>query len=703
MNVPTRMSLSAAFRARLPTLQRRIKGLLWLLLVLVLTPAHAKAPHLALELTLDPSTGQFQAKADMTFSTGQALDFSMAPQFKLSRVRVDGKPLAIGNLERSRVNPAASHDTSHYRVPGKPRQLRLEYAGKLPALPKGEQGNSANPSALFASLEGSYLAAGAGWYPDPGVPFTYTVKLTLPKGQKALAPGKQTSLRETQGRYVSQFDFPYPAEGLWVMAGPYEVAEQSVRLDNGKQVMVRTWFHPELASLAPGYLQDSARYIQRYSRLIGAYPFDDFSVVSSPLPFGLGMPSLTYLGRDVLRLPFIRATSLGHEVLHNWWGNSVYPEWSSGNWSEGLTTFMADYAFKEDQSEQAAREMRLNWLRDLSAIPASAETALVDFKAREHGISSVIGYGKSAMLFLMLQGEIGRPAFEHGIRLFWQRQRFKTANWNDLQSAFSEASGRNLSGFFRQWTMRTSSAQLDLALIDKPAEKDLFKLAQRGEVFDLLVPIRIQMSSGKALDLKLRLNGKETIVDTQTAPVVPGALQVELDPEFRLWRRLDPLAVPPIFRGVFISQRTDVFLANASAEWAAPAAALAGRLLDAEARQVPEAELFSSADVPALVIGDHDSIAPLLARLGLQAVPDVVMQNAPTQQRTKGSAQAWTARSPSGKTFAFVMADSPAALGALQRSLPHYGRQSWLVIEDSRVIGQGAWPVAPQSLVIKAR
>ena len=699
MNLPANFSLSAAFPARPTAFQRRIQCLLWLLLALVLTPAHAKAPHLALELTLDPSNGEFQAKADMS-STGEALDFTLAPQFKLSRIRVNGKPLPVGNLETSRVNPA----TSHYRVPGKPRQVHIEYAGKLPALPKDEQRNSANPSALFASPEGSYLAAGALWYPDPGVPFTYTVTLTLPKGQKALAPGKQTSLNEAGGRYVSQFDFPYPAEGLWVLAGPYEVAQQAVRLDDGKQVMVRTWFHPELASLAPGYLEDSARYIQRYSRLIGAYPFDDFSVVSSPLPFGLGMPSLTYLGRDVLRLPFIRATSLGHEVLHNWWGNSVYPEWSGGNWSEGLTTFMADYAFKEDQSEQAAREMRLNWLRDLAAIPESAETALVDFKAREHGISSVIGYGKSAMLFFMLQGEIGRPAFEQGIRLFWQRQRFKTANWKDLESAFSEASGRNLSGFFRQWTMRPSSAKLDLALIEKPAEKDLFKLAQRGEVFDLLVPLRIQTSSGKALDLKIRLNKQETIVDTQTAPVTPGALQVELDPEFRLWRRLNPLAVPPIFREVFISQRTDVFLANAGAEWASPAAALASRLLDAQARQVSEAELLSSSpDVPALVMGDHDSIVQLLPRLGLQGLPDVLTQNAPNQQRAKGSAQAWTARSPDGKTFAFVMADNPAALSALQRSLPHYGRQSWLVFEEGRVIGQGAWPVPPQTLAIKPR
>ena len=59
----------------------------------------------------------------------------------------------------------------------------------------------------------------------------------------------------------------------------------------------------------------------------------------------------------MLRLPFIRASSLGHEVLHNWWGNGVLVDYARGNWSEGLTTFMADYAYKSEESAAAAREM----------------------------------------------------------------------------------------------------------------------------------------------------------------------------------------------------------------------------------------------------------------------------------------------------------------------------------------------------------
>ena len=39
------------------------------------------------------------------------------------------------------------------------------------------------------------------------------------------------------------------------MAGPYQVAQQAAALGDGTVVTVRTWFHPELAELAAGYLQ----------------------------------------------------------------------------------------------------------------------------------------------------------------------------------------------------------------------------------------------------------------------------------------------------------------------------------------------------------------------------------------------------------------------------------------------------------------
>jgi len=67
-------------------------------------------------------------------------------------------------------------------------------------------------------------------------------------------------------------------------------------------------------------------------------------------PTGFGFSSYTLLGSSVLRLPFILSTSLGHEIAHCWWGNGVYVDYESGNWSEGLTTYVSDYLYTEMES-----------------------------------------------------------------------------------------------------------------------------------------------------------------------------------------------------------------------------------------------------------------------------------------------------------------------------------------------------------------
>jgi aminopeptidase N len=665
-----------------------MKELLCLLLLAASQSVQAAMPHLNLRVNLDPQTRAFSARADLT--TTAPLELSLNPLFKLGRVTLNGVA-----RDPAQAAPRPAQGTQHWGV---------EYSGTLPGLPSGDQRNSPNPGTLYASAQGSYLSPAAGWYPDPGVPFTYRVTLSLPAGQKALAPGNQVRLDEGPRGFIAEYEFPHPAEGVWLMAGPYEVAQQSFTLEGGKPVTVRTWFHPELASLAGGYLQDSGRYLQRYSRLIGDYPFQDFSIVASPMSHGLGMPSLTYLGRDVLRLPFIRATSLGHEVLHNWWGNGVHADWSRGNWSEGLTTFMADYAYREDQSEASAREMRLNWLRDLAAVAPQDETSLADFRARHHGISSVVGYGKAAMVFLMLRDEIGRPAFDEGIRLFWQRHRFRTAGWKDLEAAFAHTSGRDLSAFFAQWVHRAASPRLTLAPASRPGGGA--RILQQRDVFDLRVPLRVRLASGEDRELAVRARDKETPIDLAEASLRSAARTVELDPDLRLWRRLDPATVPPIFRDVFISPRAALFVANEDPQWRDPAMSLAHRLLDASPVQLKPSELAASPQSPVLVIGDAAAIERLHPELGVAALPEVLAQgpaSAGAARRPKGSARAWTARAASGTTYAFVTADTPEALAGMQRSLPHYGRQSWLVFRDGRVAEQGSWPVPPQTLSLDAR
>jgi len=572
-----------------------------LLLLLLWLPLAAWAlPHLELAARLDPATRQFNATATLT-NDRDLRAIRLGRAFEITALKLDGKP-----VESRRWRDGIA-------VPAGTRQVEIAYRATLPPTAALDHREVLAQRGGTASPEGSFLPASSGWYPDPGTLFSYRVTLVLPAGQKGLVPGDLREESDGADGYRARFEFPHPADGIDLMAGPYIVGERTLALDQ-RTIRIRTWFHPELKDFAQPYLDDSARYIERYSKLIGDYPFGMFSVVSSPTPTGYGMPSLTYLGREVIKLPFIRATSLGHEVLHNWWGNGVYPDWQTGNWSEGLTTFLADYAYKEDEGDSAAREMRMGWLRDYAAVPPGEDFALKDFTARHHGIASIIGYNKAAMVFLMLRDRIGQEAFVHGLRLLWERKQFQTARWADLEAAFSEAAGQSQQGFFRQW------------------------VTQAG------------------------------------APPFAGA-----DPDFRIWRRVDPAVFPPILREVFVAPQASVLVTDETIKSAAQA--LAQRVLDARPAIVDRLP----AKGPVLIFGLDATIDGWLVAQGLPARP-----LPPLAQR--GTAQVWAGRNGNQRPYVVVAARDANALSALQRGLPHYGKQSWLVFDGARAAEKGVWP-----------
>ncbi len=649
-----------------------LRLILTLCLALVPLTASAARPHLELDVRLEPDTRRLAVTATLSGVEGSPT-VALDPALTLEQMEADG---------RRQRPPAArtAHGQRLYRLPAA-RRLTLRYTGTLAPLAEADHRRVLGRLPAMADPEGSFLPAGSGWYPHPGEPFTYRLTLGLPAGQKGLVPGELLEETANGKGYRAVFDFPQPAEGIDLMAGPYQVSERSLALDDGKRVKLRTWFHAELADQAAAYLSDTATYIRRYSRQIGAYPFGMFSVVSAPLPTGFGMPGLTYLGREVLKLPFIRATSLGHEVLHNWWGNGVYPDWERGNWSEGLTTFMADYAYREDQSPEAAREMRLGWLRDLAAVPEAEDTALKDFTARHHGISSIVGYNKAAMVFLMLRDRIGREAFDRGLRLFWLRHRFKTAGWADLEKALSEVAGQDLGGFFRQWVERPGAPRLKLLEAQARDGDVMVQLAQEGD-YPLRVPLELLVFPDKREAHWLDLDGKAggRIQIRLTAKGLAQA--VDLDPDYRLWRRVDKALFPPILREVFVAPGVGLLIASGDPAMAEAARTLAGRLADARPVELPASLSRLPDEGATLIIGDDTR--DLLQRLSLAARPLNVAG--------KGTAQVWAGRDELGHPYAVITARNAESLAALARPLPHYGKQSWLVFLEGKVADKGVWP-----------
>ncbi len=660
--------------------------------------ATAGNPSLLLDLTLEPTTGQFEAVA-VVQPMRRDFRFVLHESLVIRSAEVGGKPLKF-------VSQGRDDGFQRWRIqlPDGGDKVSISYGGPLKPLQNGRDHRSVlRAMPPMASADGSFLPSSSGWYPQPSPMFNFRVKLSLPADQRGLVAGRlleETLPEGNSGRYRATFEFAQLTDGIDLMAGPWRVREKLLP-KNAKTgtpaLRLRTYFPADLdaeAGLAESYLEDSRRYIERYSSEIGAYPYSEFSVVASPLPTGFGMPTLTYIGADVLRLPFIRATSLGHEILHNWWGNGVYVDYEQGNWSEGLTTFMADYAFKESATNDTSRAMRLGWLRDYSALSNQARQPLRAFRSRTHSASAAVGYGKAAMLFVMLRDQIGEKAFRQGIRDFWAKNQFRVASWQELQVAFESASGQDLKTFFAGWLDASGAPKLEArdALVRPTGNRYRLDLVIKQQGAPRISRLPIEVSAGSKREtrwISLKQANEKVSLDLDFRPQL-----VRIDPDIRLWRQLDAQEMPPILRQ-WLGAAAPRLVVAARGAAADAAATLAQRFFEVKPQNLSGAALASSLDSggPIMIIGTHTEVAASLAAAGLPARP--------VELATRGTAQVWTLLRSSGAPVAVVSADDAKALQALIRPLPHYGGQSWLVFEGSKSVDRGIWPSSGVAVVIK--
>src|SRR5262245_46120754 len=639
------------------------------LLALAIRARAEDAPvHHVLEVRLDPAARTLRGVDRVRLGAHAPTAFALLPGFSVERVTADGQP----------IRPKASGDRQVLELDGsRQHEVVIEYRGTVAAASPG-----AEVAVSAAGPDGSYLQA-AGWFPSFEGLFNYEVTIDVPEPQRAVTSGRLRAETTTDGRYRVTFEGDGAVEELSLFAGPYRITE---RMHRGWRV--RTYFHESVADLAERYLDRTEGYLDLYDGWIGAYPYSGFAVVSSQFPVGLGFPGLTYLGTQVLRLPFIPDTSLGHEVLHSWWGDGVRVA-PGGNWAEGLTTFMADYTFGERRGAEVAREQRLAWVREFSVLPAIEDRPLTDFTERRHTASQATGYHKAAFVFMMLRDEIGPEAFAAGVREFWQAHRFGAAGWTDLEAAFSSAASMPLGRFFEQWVRRSGAPRLSMRDVAADGPHVSFLLAQTVPPYGLDVPVVVE-TAGAPLVRTVGLDG----ADREYSLEVPDAPRVlAVDPDLRLFRRLARDEIPPIMREVAFDRDAVAVVAARDDATRAAARDVASALLERQPRVVRLDAPRALPTGPLVLVGTSAEVTAVLATAGL-GVPAAV---------DKGTARAWAARRPQAATLVAVAAEDADGLRAVARPLPHYGAQSFVVFDGPRATDRGLWPLDERSLRAELR
>lgn len=679
--------------------------------------------HHQLTVLLDPATSRIEVtdtvtlpaslgRDDIAFALNANLAIDNSPR-DLQRLGVEPLQALQGINETGGL--AAQRAKYTVDLARRSQTLELSYTGTLfdPTQQSGAQYSQsfAETSGLI-DPRGVYLNRGSAWIPEFGDALV-TFELSVAFAESAAA---WSSLSQGERLAPNVWRSDQPMEEVYLIAAAfteYSAVYKSVldATDNARSVDVLALLRSPDANLAATYLDATQRYLALYEPLLGAYPFTKFALVENFWETGYGMPSFTLLGEKIIRFPFIITSSYPHEILHNWWGNGVYPDYATGNWSEGLTAYLADHLFQEVEGGGPAYRKDM-LARYKNAVSASADFPLSEFTSRNSAATQAVGYGKSLMLWHMLRLEIGDALFLEGLRAFYREAKFTRASFEDIERIFSRVAERDLAAFFAQWVQRRGAPELALSVAEERGDKARLNFAQvqEQEPFEFTVTAALYYSgqaSPTLVDLTIDQRAQGFVADDYSRLEA-----VVVDPYFDLFRRLDRAETPPTVGELFGASSLTFVLPSSSQgsvvtdHWrelveSFGAGVAATTVLDSEIDALPTTSSV-------WILGRDNRFAPA----GFDAAPgatrsvsaaegdDLTLAGNVLDYAERSSV--FVARHPQAPELAlgFIDIDQPEAVPGMIEKLPHYGKYSYLSFAGDEPTNdvKGVWSASASPL-----
>ncbi|MEX0619029.1 MAG: M20/M25/M40 family metallo-hydrolase [Pseudohongiellaceae bacterium] len=624
-------------------------------------------------ITLPPDfTGGFHLNTNLTV-TGNSGTVQLLPSFAADDVQHVGINSTGGEMADTRAYAVTLPASAENR-------LVLGYTGSIhdPAEQTGtEYAQSFSESAGIIDRQGVYLAGSSVWLPNFGTGLiTFDMQVEFAGGFSGWTAVSQGD-RQSANTWRSE----QPMEEVYLIAADF--TEYAAQHDD---IELLVYLRQPEPNLAGKYLDATQRYLALYEPLLGEYPYGKFALIENFWETGYGMPSFTLLGQQVIRFPFIINSSYPHEILHNWWGNGVYPDYESGNWSEGLTAYLADHLFRE--MDGLGHEYRKDMLvRYRNYVTDAADFPLTRFTSRNSAATQAVGYGKSLMLWHMLRVEVGDELFLEGLRRFYGDYRFQRASFEDIERVFSRVSGRDLSPFFAQWVERTGAPQLEVSVDALGGNRARINFAQiqGAEAYEFTVPVALYYDSTAHAGAENPLIYNVALSQKFEAVIADDYQRLQavvVDPYFDVFRRLHHEELSSTIGQLFGATSISFILPTENRQqWRQLAEAFAAGI---------EAEMLNAEDITGIpqdravwVLGRNnpfartviESAAPYGANMAAEGVllPGGLVEH-------EGRSTVLTAKHPADPELAigWIGVDEMVAMPGMIEKLPHYGKYSYL-------------------------
>lgn len=284
--------------------------------------------------------------------------------------------------------------------------------------------------------------------------------VTAPDNYQVISNGllvEETDL--SGGMRLTHWRQSVPIASWLFVLGVAEFAVQYVDEYDGRSI--QTWVYRQDRDAGfYDFAVPTSQVLEFYGRKVGPYSYEKLANVQAA-SVGGGMESATaifYGENSVTGQRSVRWRNvIIHEIAHQWFGNAVTEyDWDDVWLSEGFATYFTllfiEHAYGRDEFVAGLERSRDRVMAFYERDPnyRIVHDNLTDMRQ----VTTSNTYQKGSWTLHMLRGIIGDDAFWKGIQAYYRNHRDRNATTDDFRRAMEEASGRDLSQFFRQWLYR---------------------------------------------------------------------------------------------------------------------------------------------------------------------------------------------------------------------------------------------------------
>jgi hypothetical protein len=691
-----------------------------ILLLLPLISFQQNSFHHELIVKITPDSSYLKVTDKITVPESKDFIFSLNSNLKITFTSKEIKLIEQKKEQTAEdVGMDRNEDKSEIKVvkyklhpKNKNTVFTIKYEGKLSSKLKHSFTNyqrGFSESSGIISSKGIYLAGSTYWSPTSEKFFaTFDLTTILPEGWKTVSQGKRVDDTTINGEHFDRWVCKSPQEEIFLIAATF--TEYGFVMNNGVKAIA--FLRTPDESLANKYLNVTEQYMDMYQEMIGPYPYLKFALVENFWETGYGMPSFTLLGEKIIRFPFILHSSYPHELLHNWWGNSVYVDFNNGNWCEGITAYMADELIKEQQG-QGYLYRRSTLKKYTDYVTPENDFPLTQFISRHDAPSEAIGYGKALMVWHMLRQRFGDDIFIKGWQKLYKDFKFKTASFDDICKIMETVSGDSLQQFFNQWINNTGAPEINILKFDTNQFNKQYRIfltleqIQPGEPFNIDIPVAIATKTA-IREFNVNMSKKK---ESYQFFINEKPLKLSVDPQYDVFRIVNPKEVPPALSTIWSSKQNVFILPSATdkfkkelyltfvTEWKKYDTDEFKIIYDNQIESLPQKS------TPWIIGFENkfvDSINRIIKSFDSQIYSDSVKLNNRLIDKSDNSFII-TVFNPDDatKNYIFIEPGNMEAVTGLVRKLPHYGKYSYLVFEGNEPQNtvKGEWAIKDSPLI----